>query len=608
MLIKTAKTDDYIILPNPDHPISDFRQNNKGDINITGNTNHGAGVKARRGLIRGSGKAEDIDYLFDNSKFTEETAREWLDNYKEKSIMKNALLNKGFEFTMPLIKGYEGGDGFYHIQFGLSTTEEDLQGDEMTDKALDGMVDELKKVKIAINDGHNHRVKDLIGPTTDAWREGTDMIVDLRVRKKWEEEIKDLIDSETPLGGSIEGKATETVVAKRKGLNKELIDGVKLRGGALTDIPAAWNLRGSAKKSKKCIGSMCSQIMKSLEKDNLEVNNVKKSVINVEEAYESVRSDINEALDKKYGETMEGGWIKRECYLKYTMPESVIITTYSQDLYQIPYTRNAETNEIELSDPIPATNQIVTKMIEDALWMIKSEKPKNGGGNLTKIDETIPEGMDEKFVDKIKTLGDDGKKFLKSLLGVEETTVDPIGESGDPGGNPNPSTGGAQVNKTMMSKDDVQKMLDAQKEEIQKDFKAELEKKDEKIESLEKGLGNIEKTTKDSTHKALVSKALELHKELNPTPEGKTDITEEEFIKSLELAEGEEDLTKFNKDELEKDPDGCIKTAIKGMAIALKKTVNGDYPLISDQAIQEQANKYAEQAKEVRKSLDEQGR
>lgn len=582
MFSKTVKTDDYIILPNPNHPLSDFRQNNKGDINITGNTNHGAGVKARRGLLRGSGKADDIDYLFDTSKFTEETARDWLDNYREKSIMKTSLLNKKFAFTMPLLKGYDGDDGYYHIQFGLSTTVKDLQNDEISDKGLDGMVEELKKVQIAINDGHNHRLKDLIGPTTKAWREGTDMFVDLRVRKMWEEEIKDLIASETPLGGSIEGKTTKTILSK----GKPLIDGVKLYGGALTDIPAAWNLRGSAKE-KTCSGSLCSQLKKSL--GNLEGNNVKKSVINVEEAYESVRSDINEALDKKYGETMEGGWIKRECYLKYTMPESVVITTYSQDLYQIPYTRNAETNEIELSDPIPATNQIVTKMIEEALWMIKSEKPQNGGGNLTKVDETIPEELDEKFVDKVKALGEDGKKFLKGILGVE-ATGDPTGE---PGGNPNPSTGGIDVNKTGMSKEDVQKMIDESKAEVQK----ELKEKDDKIESLQKTVDSREETISKQDHNDLVSKALKKTQDL-----GIEEVKDEDTL--MKHLQEKED---FTEEELKEDPDGCIKTAIMIWKGASRYIPAGKLPRTDENEMKKMADKHAENAAEIRKNLAKRG-
>ena len=148
------------------------------------------------------------------------------------------------------------GDGYYHLQFGLSATIKDLQNDTMNENALNGMVKELETVPIAINNSHDHSIINLIGPTTKAWVDGTDMIVDLRVRKMWEDHIKDLVDSETPLGGSIEGKATKMVNGQ--------IDQVKLVGGGLTDIPAAWNLRGSAKQST-CPGDVCSQMRKTLD-------------------------------------------------------------------------------------------------------------------------------------------------------------------------------------------------------------------------------------------------------------------------------------------------------------------------------------------------------
>ncbi|BDZ68591.1 hypothetical protein [Methanobacterium ferruginis] len=582
----TVRSDDYIILSNPNHPESDFRLNNKGDINIIGTTNHGAGVKARRGLLRGSGKSDDIDYLFDASKFTEETAQEWLDNYMEKSIMNKTLLNKNFSFTMPLIKGYTGEDGFYHIQFGLSTTVKDLQNDEISDKALDEMVEELKSVQIAINDGHNHKLKDLIGPTTKAWREGTDMFVDLRVRKMWEEEIKDLIASETPLGGSIEGKATKSIISKS---GKPLIDGVKLYGGALTDIPAAWNLRGTARE-KTCAGSLCGQLKKSLGIETLEANNVKKSVINVEEAYESIRNDINEALDKKYGQMMEGGWIDRKCYLRYTMPDSIVVATYSGDLYQMPYSRTTETGEVKLSDPIPATNQIVTKMIEDANWTIKSNKP-NGGGNLTKTEDKIPEGMDEKFVDKIKALGDEGKTFLKGLLGVEDESKDP---TGDPGGNPNPATGGM---KKMIPMDDVKKMIEDSNEEIRKEFKGELKSKDNEISSLKKTVDNREKTISDQEHDDLVDKAIKKTQKM-----GNEDVkTEEDLMKHLQKEE------EFTEEELEENPDSCIKTAMRGWKVASKYIPSGKLPRTDENEMQKMSDKHAEKATEIRKSLAERG-
>ena len=111
---------------------------------------------------------------------------------------------------------------------GYRTTVPDLQGDTMTDNALNKMVEQLKANPIVINDGHNHSIKDEMGPTTDAWIDGTDLIVDLRVRKMWEAEIEDVLNAQMPLGGSIEGTALKTLFQKSydgiKVLKKEIID------------------------------------------------------------------------------------------------------------------------------------------------------------------------------------------------------------------------------------------------------------------------------------------------------------------------------------------------------------------------------------------------
>jgi len=57
-------TEEYIHLPNPEHPESEFRLNNKGQVNIVGTINFGAGVKGRLGLLRGNGKSAVYVYLF----------------------------------------------------------------------------------------------------------------------------------------------------------------------------------------------------------------------------------------------------------------------------------------------------------------------------------------------------------------------------------------------------------------------------------------------------------------------------------------------------------------------------------------------------------------
>jgi hypothetical protein len=100
------------------------------------------------------------------------------------------IVHKKFKFAIPLLtKSKEFKEskrdefGCTHIQFGISTTVPDFQGDVMTDNALNKMVEQLKANPIVINDGHNHSIIDEMGPTTYAWIDGTDLIVDLRVRK-----------------------------------------------------------------------------------------------------------------------------------------------------------------------------------------------------------------------------------------------------------------------------------------------------------------------------------------------------------------------------------------------------------------------------------------
>ena len=253
-------------------------------------------------------------------------------------------LNKQFEFIMPLQKGYTTDDGYYHIEFAISSGNPDLQGDQMTDNALNKMalqakglnVDGSKLEGINIDDNHFKGLHSLIGPVTDAWVDTKKVLwVNLKVRKEWETTIKDLVDSGTRLGGSIQGAATEILTDDGSGIQK--INDVFLTKAALTDTPAAWDTRGTAQSvSKICFGSMCSQIMKSLDYELKGGDMIKKSVISVDDAFETIQAEINEALDDKYGTKTDWG-VSRDCYIAYTTPDFVIISTYDCDMFQIPY-------------------------------------------------------------------------------------------------------------------------------------------------------------------------------------------------------------------------------------------------------------------------------
>ena len=83
--------------------------------------------------------------------------------------------------------------------------------------------------------------------------------------------------------------------------------------------------------------------MKSLNINSKGGDTIKKSVVSVNDAFETIQAEINEALDDKYGTQVNNDWgsyVHRDCYIAYTTPDFVIISTYDGDMFQIPYTRD----------------------------------------------------------------------------------------------------------------------------------------------------------------------------------------------------------------------------------------------------------------------------
>ncbi len=306
------------------------------------------------------------------------------------------LLNKDFNFTMPLQKGYTADDSYYHVKFAISSGIPDMQKDQMTEKALNEMVLQAKGLNvdgsrlkgINIDDNHLKGLNALIGPVTDAWLDTEKVLwVDLRVRKEWETTIKDLVDSGTHLGGSIQGKATEILPDDGSGIRK--INGVILVKAALTDTPAAWDTRGTAQAvSKTCYGSMCTQIMKSLD---MEVKNVN---LNESDSYEALSDKIRAAINSKFSiGDRSRFWVRR------TWPDTVVVESSDDDKhYAISYSFD-EKGEIVLGEPKEVDSQWIEKKAEFYESMLKdiNLEPNNGGDNLT---DKIPEGMDDRLCRK----------------------------------------------------------------------------------------------------------------------------------------------------------------------------------------------------------------
>lgn len=528
-------TEDYIHLSNPEHPESDFRKLSNGNINTVATRKYGKGIMGRMGILKGSDEQEAVYiYLFDMKKWTEKTAQEWIKNKKEvKKIMDDTIiLKKEFNFIMPLQKGYDGDDGYYHIQFAISSAKTDLEKDQMTTNALNKMVAQAKGMSvdgsqlqgINIDDDHKEGLKSIIGPVTDSWLEKNSetnieqVWVDLRVRKEWKKTIKDLVDSGTALGGSVYGSATEVLPDDGSGVRK--INDVFIARAALTDTPAAWDTRGTAKAVKSlCSGSMCKQIVKSLKKE-VEVDYMTR---NDDESYEALSEKIRAAINSKFSMGDHGRyWVRR------TWPDAVIAESFDDDkLYEIPYTVDSA-GEIELKDPVEVETQYVEKQAKFYEAMFKDIN-KNRGDNLPENEIIIPEGvdLDKSIAEKIKAQGDKGKEFIKGLLGIGE---EPAG--GTPGGNPTPAaepeptneppTGGetVEVTKTM-----IKKMIDEKT--------GKLEKKVEDLEtenkSLKKRLDDGDSENLEKTKKDLLAKSLELHKKQDPdmTPEQEAELFKE---------------------------------------------------------------------------------
>jgi len=252
------ETPEMIHLPNPQHPESDFRKNNKGKLNVVGTVNFGNGVKGRLGLLKNSGKSAVAVYLFQKPKYTMATAKEWLEKHKSKGS-DGMEMQKEFEFIMPLRKDFEGKDGFYYLEYGLSTTDVDLENDQMTEECIDDMIDQVTK----LNSLYGHDPKQIIGPFTKAWKEENVMYVQVRVKPSMKASIKEDIDTGVRLGGSIGGN----VIKGYQEGDIRKIEKVRLLEGSLTPLPINWSTLGTAREGiakGNCKNNICKQILKTV--------------------------------------------------------------------------------------------------------------------------------------------------------------------------------------------------------------------------------------------------------------------------------------------------------------------------------------------------------
>lgn len=652
--------------------------------------------------------------------------------------MSAAVLEKKFQFTMPLIKGADEDDGYYYIKFAISTNNPDLEADMMTDNALESMAKQAKGLNIDgsqidginIDDTHKEGLEAIIGPVVDSWVDVAKRLwVKLRVRKEWESTIKDLVDSGAYLGGSVYGFATKILEDTGDEIRK--IDDVFLIRAALTDTPAAWETRGTAEavsKDYNCYGSMCSQIIKSLDgggdtnlglkkikksdyivnqtcldfakqtiadgnidngpwkkpsfsdydndideykkyalakhpdgdeklagtygfeigkndkisrqgviaaktdaagarskagkntaiydsadellqlidkKDEKDLKKIfggdnikktakiKKEVIDLSNTFEQIQAEVNEALDDKYGVMTTNGWISRECWLRYTGPDFIIIST-GDDYFQIPYTREADDDgdmDVKLGDPVRATTQMITKAIGKADWILKSPKPESN--EIRKTTSNIPGELDENLVKKLKGLGDDGKQFVKHLFGFDES------EPNEPGGNnikktsePEKDSSASETAPTKLAKggdqlneDMINKMIEDKTSTLTKKL-GDLESENK---SLRKRLDRRDETDDNVTKKGLQKEYMDLQKKLHK-----------------DMSPGEESsiVKKVKKDLNSENGIILVKRDISTLKEALNEMPAHEIPSVNGKIEKEISDKYAQKAADIRKQYE----
>ena len=395
------QTEDYIHLPKPDHPESDFRLNNKGEINIVGTTNYGAGVQGRLGLLKGSGNSAVYVYIFKKDKFTLETAQEWLDKHKggNKAMDNDILTDKKFKFNMPLTKSYtDENDGYLYLEYALATTDVDLENEQLTSKCLKSMAKQATGINMYMD--HKYTDETTLGPVIESKILNNQLWIKGRVRKSKTDTVNDILDAGTYMGGSFGGICQKDFMEN----GKRMLDEVKLLDATFTPMPVNTATTGTAKTTlKDC--TVCNQIFKSIKhKYGLELTSKAKKG----ESYESIRDTITTALRSKY----ENGIDRVSIYVKLTFPDSVIVNWYQEGdskLYEIPYSID-DAGEVTLGDPVEVEEQYVTKKIE--VFKIKS----NDGEDI----------MDEKTVQKM--IEDNNKTLLdgvKALITPEEPKKEP---------------------------------------------------------------------------------------------------------------------------------------------------------------------------------------
>lgn len=490
------------------------------------------------------------------------------------------LTSKEFDFFMPIIKDIDNNNNFSYIKLGVASGLKDKQDDTLSENFLNSIVKQLKTglsidgstLPIPADDNHKEGLQSIIGAAHDAWIEDNKVMAKFSIADQWIPVIKGLIKAGVKLGGSIKGKATAY------NDNGEIDDGF-ITKIAITDTPAAWDLRGTL---APCPNGICQQISKSL--------------------------DLNKSWDGSAGRFTDEQYkvsclycdpkvgtgdmtIKSGCKLPVKDPDGTLNPAGVKAAYaSMMGARNSP------NIPESAKSKIMGKLKDyykelglTDLGPLKTDKSKNLEVN-TMTEEIKDDNMD-------KTLKETLINVFKSLIPKEEPKIEEpvIEKKVEPElekakkGAVCPECGAAI---DCDGDNDVSKTVDIE-------IKKTLEDKDTLIKSLEDKLAEKDTKLIEKEHSELVTKALELTKKVDKKTEIKDEKGLIKHLKSLDV-------------DVETDLDKSIESYSQGLKMALKTIPQGDLPNIVDKTVTKEkktiSDKEFEKTLELMKKIENKGK
>ena len=160
-------------------------------------------------------------------------------------------------------------DGTLTITGVASTTNQDLDGEIISEKALASLKDQAVGLNLHLD--HNHDYNGGIGAITDAYVEGNSLIITATVLKEHATGIRDRLALGMNMGFSIGG------IPIIKNSRSNIIDDFILLEISLTLLPANWDTFGTVESKglveSNCLTGACHYILKEKRKKEVQKEN-----------------------------------------------------------------------------------------------------------------------------------------------------------------------------------------------------------------------------------------------------------------------------------------------------------------------------------------------